>query len=53
MNAETRAEIIGLRSKIRVLVKSRDLEPLNKERVRLHEKAIAVATADIAACRVR
>jgi hypothetical protein len=53
MNVETRAEIIGSQSKIRVLAKSRDLQPLNQKRVQLHEKAIAVATADIAACRDR
>jgi hypothetical protein len=48
MNAEIRAGTAGLRSWIRVLAKSRDLQPLNQPRVRLHEKAIAVATANLA-----
>lgn len=45
--AETTAQLMALRSRIRVLIASSLASPEDEQRVRLHAKAIAVAEYDI------
>jgi hypothetical protein len=47
MTAQIRAQIIDWRSWIGILESSRDMHPENKERVRLHNKAIKIAEEQI------